>query len=285
MPNRQSRPGIVSIMRPPYRHLRPVDHTRPVQPRGGGWVMVWNLGANGWPSGSDVVTGRHAGVALAIVLPDGNGLAIAQVLRAIERSRPQAVLPHHHAAPRPADVASVIRRPPASLSTSVSEYLEWRGFALDPVTRNVVRRTVELSAHVQTITALAKNLYMSRRALGRRFTASGLPVPSHWLHASRILRASIKLQNSDASLFSIAVSLGYPDGFSLSNQMSRLCGIRPLDTRTQLGWEWVMECWLAREAEKGNVSRKLLHARPSVAPPPLGDAVDDSPRPKAAISR
>lgn len=247
--------------------------------------MVWNLGANGWPSGSDFVTERHAGVALAIVLPDENGLAIAQVLRAIERSRPQAVLPHHHAAPRPTDVASVIRRPPASLSTAVSEYLEWRGFALDPVTRNVVRRTVELSAHVQTITALAQNLYMSRRALGRRFTGNGLPVPSHWLHAARILRASIKLQNSDASLFSIAVSLGYPDGFSLSNQMSRLCGIRPLDTRTRLGWEWVMECWLAREAEKGNVSRKLLRARPSIARPQPSDAAKDSPRPKAAISR
>lgn len=281
-PNRQSRTGIVSLMRPPYRHLRPVDHARPVQPRGGGWVMVWNLGANGWPSASELVAQRHAGVALAIVLPD-DGFAIAQVLRAIERSRPQAVLPYH-AAPRPADVACVIRRPPASLSTAVIEYLEWRGFALDPVTRSVLRRTVELSAHVQTITALAKNLYMSRRALGRRFMSSGLPVPSHWLHAARILRAAIKLQNSDASLFSVAVSLGYPDGFSLSNQMSRLCGVRPLDTRSRLGWEWVFECWLAREAEEGNVSQDVLRARPSVAAPRLGKAADDLSRRRAAIS-
>lgn len=282
-PNRQSRPVIVSLMRPPYRHLRPVDHARPVRPRGGGWVMVWNLGANGWPSGSELVARRHAGVALAIVLPD-DGFAIAQVLRAIERSRPQAVLPYH-TAPRPTDVACVIRRPPASLSTAVTEYLEWRGFALDPVTRSVLRRTVELSAHVQTITSLAKNLYMSRRALGRRFMSSGLPVPSHWLHASRILRAAIKLQNSDASLFSIAVSLGYPDGFSLSNQMSRLCGIRPLDTRTRLGWEWVFECWLAREAEGGSVSQDVLRARPSVAAPRLGKTAEDQSRRRATISR
>ncbi len=244
--------------------------------------MVWNLGVNGWPSGSELVARRHAGVALAIVLPD-DGLAIAQVLRAIEQSRPQAVLPYH-AVPRPADVACVIRRPPASLSAAVSEYLEWRGFVLDPVTRSVVRRTVELSAHVQTITALAKNLYMSRRALGRRFMTGGLPVPSHWLHAARILRAAIKLQNSDASLFSIAVSLGYPDGFSLSNQMSRLCGVRPLDTRTQLGWEWVFECWLAREAEEGNVCRNVLRARPSVASPRLGDATSDTHRRRTALS-
>ena len=214
MPNRQSRPGIVSLMRPPYRHLRPVDHTRPVQPQGGGWVMVWNLGVNGWPSGSELVARRHAGVALAIVLPD-DGLAIAQVLRAIEQSRPQAVLPYH-AVPRPADVACVIRRPPASLSAAVSEYLEWRGFALDPVTKSVVRRTVELSAHVQTITALAKNLYMSRRALGRRFMTGGLPVPSHWLHAARILRAAIKLQNSDASL----TTAPRRTGFAARNRLS-----------------------------------------------------------------
>ena len=66
--------------------------------------------------------------------------------------------------------------------------------------------------------------------------------------------------------------------------MSRLCGVRPLDTRTQLGWEWIMECWLAREAEKGNISRKVLRARPSVVPPQGDGAADDSPRPKAAIS-
>lgn len=265
MKSHYSRPSIVSIMGPPYRYLRPVDHTRPIQPLGGGWVMVWNLGREGWASGENLVLTRHAGVALAMVLPEEDKIAVTHVLRAIERSRPHAVLPYH-ATLRPADVACVIRRPPASLSTAVVEYMEWRGFVLDPVTRNVIRRTVELSAHVQTITALSQSLYTSRRALGRRFTKGGLPVPSHWLQMARVLRASIRLQTSDASLFSVASSLGYPDGFSLSNQMSRLFGTRPVETRAQLGWEWLFELWLAKEASEGNISRKVLGARPSVAP-------------------
>ena len=176
---------------------------------------------------------------------------------------PQAVLPYHET-PSPGEIASVIRRPPTSLSASVSEYLEWRGVSLDPVTRSVVRRIVELSARVQTITLLAKNLYMSRRALGRRLLNSGLPVPSHWLHIARVLRATIRLQNSDASLFNVACSLGYPDGFSLSNQMNRLCGIRPLEARKRLGWEWVFETWLAHEAARGCVAPHLFRDRPSI---------------------
>ena len=159
-----------------------------------------------------------------IILPSGDErMSVLKILRIIERTRPQAVIPYHKM-PSAAEVASVIRRPPTSLPSAVTDYMEWRGISLDPVTRKLVRRTVELSDRVQTITVLAKSLYMSRRALGRRFLNQGLPVPSHWLQISRILRATSKLQNSDASLFRVATSLGYPDGFSLSNQMSRPAG-------------------------------------------------------------
>lgn len=284
MPASPALPAAVSLMEPPYRELVSVEHSGGVQPRGGGWVMVWNLGAEEWAEWGELAVSRRAGVALALVLPNEEGLSITRVLRAIERSRPQAVLPSHRS-PRPGDVAAVIRRPPPSLSTSVGEYMEWRGFSLDPVTKSVIRRTIDLSAHVQTISALAKNLYVSRRALGRRFVNSGLPVPSHWLHAARILRAAIKLQNSDASLFNVACSLGYSDGFSLSNQMSRLCGVRPMDTRTMVGWEWLFESWLAREAEQGNISKSVVETRPSIAPLPLPvPAEDEGELPQAAVS-
>ena len=267
MPSSHTRQDAVLLLGPPYRHLSTVDLADPVQPREGGWVMLWHLGNAGWSDGSDLVAHRPAGVPLAIILPDGDDrLAVLRILRAIERSRPQAVLPYHET-PSPGEIASVIRRPPTSLSDSVSEYLDWRGVSLDPVTRSVVRRIVELSARVQTITMLAKNLYMSRRALGRRLLNSGLPVPSHWLHIGRILRATIRLQNSDASLFNVACSLGYPDGFSLSNQMNRLCGIRPLEARKRLGWEWVFETWLAHEAAKGCVAAHLIGDRPSIVDP------------------
>lgn len=255
----------VFLLGPPYRRLTVIDPDQPPQPRGGGWVVTWHLGSPQWDRGAGLVANRAAGVSLAMILPARDDrLSVLRVLRAIEQSRPQAVLPYHEA-PTVRDITSVIRREPTCLATNVADFLEWRGFSLDPVTRSIVRRTVQLSSEVQTVGALARSLYMSRRALGRKLMKSGLPVPSHWLHMSRVLRATIQLQSSDASLFSVACSLGYSDGFSLSNQMHRLCGVRPMEARERLGWEWVFETWLAKEAAIGNICSRVVDQRPSIA--------------------
>ena len=264
MPASQTSESAVCLLGPPYRRLESVDPDDPGQPCEGGWIMTWHLGNPRWKEAAPLAANRRAGVSLAIVLPDGQDRgSVVKILRAIEQSRPHAVLPfHRELAAR--EIAAVIRREPTCLATSVADYLEWRGFRLDPATRGIIRRTIQLSSQVQTIEALARNLYMSRRALGRRLVGNSLPVPSRWLHIARILRATIKLQNSDSSIFSIAVSLGYSDGFSLSNQMRRLCGVRPLDVREKLGWEWVFEMWLAREAAEGGIADRVVARRPSI---------------------
>ena len=234
--------------------------------------MAWDLEADGWSEATDFATSRPAGVALAIILPDSDVRApLVPILRAVQKTRPQAVLPYHES-PRPHEIAQVIRRPPVSLASSVTDYMAWRGFSVDPTTRNIIQRTIELSARLSTITDLARNLYVSRRALGRRLLNSGLPVPSHWLHIARLIRATLKLQNSTESLFKVATSLGYPDGFSMSNQMQRLCGIRPQYTRERYGWEWVFESWLVRELAIGGVTSKVVGSRPSV----VGTAIESS---------
>ncbi len=265
MPSSRSRRCAVSLLGPPYSHLHEVDIADPMQPQGGGWIMAWDLEADGWSDATDFVTSRLAGVALAIILPDSDERApLVPILRAVQKTRPQAVLPYHDI-PRPHEIAQVIRRPPVSLASSVTDYLDWRGFSVDPTTRAIIQRTIELSAKLSTITDLARNLYVSRRALGRRLLNSGLPVPSHWLHIARLIRATIRLQNTTESLFQVATSLGYPDGFSMSNQMHRLCGVRPQHTRERYGWEWVFESWLVREVAIGGVTSKVVGSRPSVA--------------------
>ena len=130
----------------------------------------------------------------------------------------------------------------------------WRGLTIDRETVRLIRRVIELSGELRSITALSRSMYLSRRALGRRFMTRGLPVPSHWLQLGRLLRVASRLQNSEASLFSIACDSGYPDGFSVSNQMHRLIGCRPSLARERLGWEWIVEAWLRKEADEG-VSR------------------------------
>ncbi len=284
MPVNDNRRETVFLFGPPYRHLQAADRADPVQLREGGWAMLWNLGHGGWREEQEAVSRRLAGISLVIILPSGDDqLSVLRILRAIEQTRPQAVIPYHRV-PSPGEIASLLRRPPTSLASSVTEYLEWRGIPLDPVTRNIIRRTVELSDRVQTITALAKNLYMSRRALGRRLMNQGLPVPSHWLQIARILRATIKLQNSDDSLFRVATALGYPDGFSLSNQMSRLLGVRPLEAREKLGWEWLFETWLAREARRSTISGDIVRARPSIIAPEATEAGETDAAPPASAS-
>lgn len=281
----ESSPDAALLLGPPYEELTAVDLTGPVQPLVGGWVLAWNLASRNWALAADLVVNRAAGVSLAVILPQNDDqLPVLRLLRAIEQSRPQAVLPFHET-PRPREIASVIRRPPVNLASSVAEYLDWRGFAVDPVTRSIIRRTVELSASVRTISGLARNLYLSRRALGRRFLKARIPVPSHWLQICRLLRATIKLQNSNGTLFSVACSLGYPDGFSLSNQMQRLCGLRPLEVRDLAGWEWVFETWIQREAAKGNVATAVLNARASIAiKPPARESDDNRAGPAHAAS-
>lgn len=276
----------LTLIGPPYDRLTSADALHGEgRTMGGGWFLIWNMGVDGWERAFDSVGRRPGGLALVIVLPETARVqSVTQVLRAIERSRPQVVLPYHERLD-PREIATVLRRPPPSLSACVSEYLAWRGLTIDAVTARIVRRTVDLSEQVRTITALARNLYVSRRALGRRFLTRSLPVPSHWLHMARLLRATVRLQSTQHSLFHIACELGYPDGFSLSNQMSRLCGVRPSEARQRLGWEWLIEAWLVQEAGSGGLHPGALKRRPSLfSAEEAADAVEKRASTPVAIS-
>ena len=110
MPHINGERKSVLLLGPPYRHLKAVNLADPAQPREGGWVMTWNLGSERWRDGEQVVANRFAGLALVIILPDGNDrLSVLRILRLIERTRPQVVLPHHEV-PSPREIAGVIRR-------------------------------------------------------------------------------------------------------------------------------------------------------------------------------
>jgi AraC-like DNA-binding protein len=50
-----------------------------------------------------------------------------------------------------------------------------------------------------------------------------------------------------------AIRVGYPDGFTMSNQMKRLIGCRPSDVRDNLGLGWILEEWIHRERSAGRL--------------------------------
>jgi AraC-like DNA-binding protein len=97
----------------------------------------------------------------------------------------------------------------------VTDYFAWRGIEVSKDTRRIVHKIIEFSAELRSVSAVSRGLYISRRALGRRFMSQGLPVPSHWLHFARLLRVTIRLQNTEESVLSLGYDLGYPDGFFL----------------------------------------------------------------------
>ena len=246
---------------PPYRTLEALTSLKqipsgPLPNRGFG--VLWNLAAGDVVSGLRSLRARPPGLALVIRLPPAQEVHSQEgLLDLIEQSRPHSILPYM-AEVETEELAVVLRRFPSEFALEVADYLIWRGVDVDMETRRLLRKTLELSEHLRTVNGLARSLYMSRRALGRRFMTRGLPVPSHWLHFGRVLRASILLQEPTSSLFGVSCELGYPDGFALSNQMKRLTGLRPSIMKECYGWEWIVESWLHQEAAEGNLAQGLV---------------------------
>ena len=245
---------------PPYRTLEVLPDPSAI-PRGPlptrGVAMVWNLRTGDWGTGFRQVRDRHPGVALFLLLPPASEMkGVESLLDLMEHCRPHTVLPWMRTLD-PEEMVSLLKRPPSDLPVEVVDYLTWRGLEVDLDTRRILRKIFAMSLDLRTVSGLARGLYMSRRALGRRLMSRGLPAPSRWLHFGRVLRASLRLQSTNETLFAVGCHLGYPDGFALSNQMKRLTGLRPSIMKDCFGWEWIVESWLRQEARDGNLSPLL----------------------------
>jgi AraC-like DNA-binding protein len=251
------RESALNILTHPYDRLEPVTKGHRQLKKAAthpGAALVWKVSGRHDEGTARFAERRPGGLALIVILPRSMTLEEnPALLDAVCAARPRGILPHHYG-PRAADLAEVLRCPPLDMAADVTDYLAWRGIALDRDTTNIIRQIFDLSARTRTINGLARAMYMSRRALGRRLSDRGLPVPSHWLQFARLLRLASRLQNSEASIFSIAYELGYPDGFAVSNQMHRLIGYRPSVVRERLGWDWIVESWLRREAAGGGLA-------------------------------
>ncbi|MDT8342420.1 MAG: AraC family transcriptional regulator [Longimicrobiales bacterium] len=270
-----TRPHQLSLFRPPYRMLVPLAAPESLArfTAAPGSALVWAMGSAPDRDFDEAVRRRPPGTPLLVLLPRGEEVARPQDLYAVvDRCRPHALLPFQEV-PAPLDLRTLLAEPPSDLAGAVVEYLAWRGVVLDLEVRRTVRRILELSAELRSVSGLARGLYMSRRALGRHFQRSGLPVPSHWLHFGRLLRAMLDLQTPGATLMGVACRHGYPDGFSLSNQMKRLLGLRPTEFQGRLGWEWLVERWLQEEVRTGGFSveraRLLVRGAPAPSRPSL----------------
>ena len=241
----------LSLFAPPYTDLQPIStNWTPTEPSVG-HALIWRPTADGIAERElDFVEARPRGYSLAIVLPAPDDIAsIAQHLHRLGTLRSQAVLPSVGMLDQPPFIKSALAIMPRGLSEQVGFYLDRHCIVIDRKARREIRRIFELAPKVGTISKLCREMYTSRRTLGRHFEAEKLPVPSHWLQFARILHVVLRSHSERTAFFRLATSVGYPDGFTLSNQMKRMTGFRPSEIRGLYGFEWLLETWLKREAD------------------------------------
>jgi len=249
----------LAVLRHPYEDVELIDTTwAPAEVPAPGYALTW------WLADGDAqelefqwLYERPPGLPLLIVLPPAREIRkVFALLGSLTALEPRAILPAGRLA-APNRLRDLLATPPRRFADAVSAYLVRRGLLKTEEIRRNVRAIFQAVPAVRSVSGLAARLHASRRTLGRRFADAGLPVPSHWLQFARVLHVAMRLQTDRSPLSRIAGQYGYPDAFTLSNQMKRLTDYRPTDVRRWLGWEWLVEAWLKREAESGGIDSQL----------------------------
>ena len=144
---------------------------------------------------------------------------------------------------------------PSNLAEDVVEWLGLRGVRLTPVTAHLIRQIFARAPNFHEIVPLLREMGNPESSARFRCRKKRLPSPGRWLHAARALNAAFRIQAEQGrSLLRIAQDLGYADHSALSNQMLRVFRLRPGAVRRILGWEPLLDRWLAAEAGKSRRS-------------------------------
>lgn len=241
------------LLLPPYETFTPIAEVQHCCERG--VAVVWTIHDAAAQQGEwEWLSQRPPSVALVLVLPPPVAIQrVLPMLREASSLRPRGVLPSNtFASPEP--VRMVLAAAPRDLAAMAVRHFSDQGILRDQRIRGLVSRVFELAPTVPSISKLARKLYTSRRTLGRFFETEGLPVPSHWLQLARLLYVSALIQEKpNLPVAKAAIRVGYPDGFTMSNQMKRLIGCRPSDVRDNLGLGWILEEWIGRERSAGRL--------------------------------
>jgi AraC-like DNA-binding protein len=246
----------LKVFSPPYERFESTDLLDPATPPCGRALIWWLVDGHTQTEEFEGLQDRPHGMPLIVLLPAASDIGrTLPLLNRVLDLAPRSVLPAPYLG-TPEHLRQVLATPPRSLSDATIRYLRRRALLTDPILEQEVRRIFDLAADTASVTRLARRMYTSRRTLGRHFAAAHLPVPSHWLQFARLLHVAVQLQNETSAVFRIATRAGYPDGFTMSNQMKRMIGHRPTEVRAWLGWEWIVEAWLRQEAERGQLGQE-----------------------------
>ncbi|MEU8897105.1 AraC family transcriptional regulator [Nocardia sp. NPDC048505] len=111
----------------------------------------------------------------------------------------------------------------------------WYHAYADPLVGKALRLLQHNPAHGWTVAGLAEAVGVSRAALARRFTDLVGEPPMAFLTEWRLALAADLLQETDATIESIAGKVGYGSAFALSAAFKRHFGVSPRDHRQGAG--------------------------------------------------
>jgi len=140
---------------------------------------------------------------------------------------------------------------PVDLPADVVEWFSLRHPAMPPQLADLIRKIFLYGPSRDAVQQLFSEIGESTRTARARCHKLALPPPSGWLQAARAVHAALCLQRAQSTpLLELAMDLGYSDHSALSHQLARLFGAPASAIRRTLGWEWLLDSWLARWAER-----------------------------------
>lgn len=242
----------LSWFSPPYFEFVPADRvTHGIQPPRGVF-LVWDLKyLTNLASTTHRIAGRPHGMELVVILPRAHDIPrIQHILDGLGDYHPCGILPASlNSAER---LRQALRNLPRRPKQDFTDYVRRRGLLCSDRACADVSKLFAEAPVVRSVSDLARRMATSRRTLGRHFAEAGIPTPSHWLQIARLLYVSLYLQRNRCSIGRAAAEVGYPDPFTMSNQMKRLTGLRPTDVKCRYGWTWIIECWVLEETKRGS---------------------------------
>lgn len=140
---------------------------------------------------------------------------------------------------------------PVDLAADVVEWFSLRRPTVPPQFVDLIQKVFRHGDTTAALQNLFSDLGESTRTARARCRKLALPPPGSWLQAARAVRAALSLQRAQSTpLLELAMDLGYSDHSALSHQLMRLFGVSASAIRCTLGWEWLLDSWLARWSER-----------------------------------
>lgn len=237
----------LGISTPPYRDVHPVPGAAaPVRlPRGAVLVLDAARAEDGLALPAAVVRARTRFPAAPVVLrvPEVTADTVRLAHGAL-RLRVRAVVGAGE--PLGAVLRPVLTRADG-LGDDVVEWMALRGGPLSPVVGDLVRRIVDEAPRFALLGDLCDALGEPERTARHRLRQAGLPAPFAWHQAARALHAALRIQaQPEVRLLPLAMERGYSDPSGLTRLFTRAFGVTPAGVRGTLGWEWLLDRWLAQ---------------------------------------